>query len=79
MAVAVAAGDAPVLVVNPKLGPLVPTELPCRIYGLLFRVMATGSALCAAAFDVPPAFAVGYYVMCFGAWCHLKSLLLKAH
>ena len=75
MAVAVAAGDAPVLVVNPELGALVLTGLPRRIYGFLFGVMVTGSALCAAAFDVPTIIAVGYDVVCFGAWCHFKNPL----
>ena len=75
MAVAVTARDAPVLIVNSELGALVLTDLPRRNYSFLFRVMVTGSALCAAAFDVPATFAVGYDVMCFGSCCHSKSLL----
>lgn len=75
MAVAVTAGDTPVHVVNPELGALVLTDLPRRNYSFLFRVMVTGSALSAAAFDVPAAIVIGYDVMCFGASCHFKSLI----
>jgi len=75
--VAVTAGNTPVLIVDPEFGPLIPADLPCRIYGVLLGIVMAGGALRFAAFDVPPAFWVGYYVMCFRASRHFMYPLAK--
>jgi hypothetical protein len=75
IAMAVAAGDPTVFVMNPKFSPLVAADLAPAIDGILFGVMMTGGSARAAPFNIPTAIWVRYNMVGLRTFWHLNTSL----
>jgi hypothetical protein len=75
IAVAVAAGDTSITIVDTQFGRLVTADFPPPTNCILLRVvMAAGSAT-AAAFYIPTTVGVGNHMMCFRSLSHATSFV----
>lgn len=74
MTVAVALGDAPILVVDAQLSPLISADLPGVVDRLLLRFKVTRRAIATATPNIPAAIGSWHNMMRFRAFAsHLSS------
>jgi hypothetical protein len=74
-AVAVAASDPPIAVVNPEFGALTAADLPTLVDSLPLRVVVAAGAFAAAPLHIPAALRVADYMVGFGTLSHRSSNL----